>query len=142
MFVFKADDQSRSVDERFFYIQTSLLFSNENRQRMLRIHNIRVPVTHRLSHVYEKINYKAVVAAMAKIHLQSLCSTKAIQDIKILLLSNFKKLVEDIFSLGSKDLQQETTPFLAIGVLGILKSLVLNEEAIARGSLTRSPGPR
>ena len=44
LYTFESDNDKIPKQQDFFYIQTSLLYTNENRMRMIRVHNYVLPV--------------------------------------------------------------------------------------------------
>lgn len=135
MYEFEPDNLSLTAAkdagaQSFFYVQTSLLYTNEQRQRLLRIHNYCVKTSRDAGEIYGALDYQAVVAAIVRKKLPSFVSQVPLIDIQLEAISDFKKLFKGLASQTSADFQGATLPFLALAFLGLLKSTVFQAHYI------------
>lgn len=113
-----------------FYLQTSLLYTNERRQRMLRVHNYMVPVSNSLSEVYSAIDFQSLVAALVRKNITQYVSTRPLPDIQQDVIAQFKKVFTGIAAQTPQSVQEELLSYLALGFLGILKHIVFQAHYI------------
>lgn len=113
-----------------FYIQTSLLYTNEARQRLLRVHNYSLKISKDLSEVYGGMDYQTVVASVIRKKLPNFVSQLPLIDIQLEIINDFKKLFKGIAGQTTTHFQSSVLPYLALGFLGILKSSVFQAHYI------------
>lgn len=136
MYLFEQDQltngQTASIasSENIFYIQTSLLYTNEKRQRMLRVHNYGVPISSTMSQVFGHIDFQTVIAALVRRNLAQYVSSKPLPDIQIDVINQFKKLFSGIAAHTSQTEQQNMLPYIALGFLGTLKNSIFQSQFI------------
>ena len=123
-------------DKNFFFIQTSLLYTNDQRQRLIRVHNIIVPVSDYLSEIYSAVNYQALLSCVVRRTLVQFCSTKPFTDIQIDLTNVMKRIFAGISHNTSTANQTEVLPYLALGFLGVLKNMVFQAQYINNCRIT------
>lgn len=117
-------------NQNTFFIQTSLLYTTESRQRMLRIHNYGVRMSKDQTEIYSAIDYQSVIASLLKRKIPNFISQIALIDIQLEIINDFKKAFKSIAGQTSSDLQSTTLPFLALGFLGVLKCSILQSHYI------------
>jgi hypothetical protein len=134
MYQFEPDPQNQAASARqaanAFYIQTSLLYTNEARHRMLRVHNYCVKTARDLGEVYGAIDYQTLVTAVIRKKLPSFISQVPLIDIQLEVINEFKKIFKGIAAQTSADFQSGILPYLALGFLGVLKSTVFQAHYI------------
>lgn len=136
MYTFEPDNLNMGVgakdvsNQSVFYIQTSLLYTNENRQRLLRVHNYSVKVTKDQNEVYGGMDYQTVIASLIRKKLPSFVSQLPLIDIQLEIINEFKKLFKGIAGQTSTEFQSSILPYLALGFIGILKSSVFQAHYI------------
>jgi len=132
LYTFESDDSQMKLDgpQNKFYIQTSLLYTNEKRQRLIRIHNYALKITDQLKEVYNNINYQAVLATTMRQHMVLFNSLRPFIDIQIDITNSMKKLFTSIAHHANHKIQEELLPYLALGYLGIMKSIVFQAQYI------------
>lgn len=113
-----------------FYIQTSLLYTNESRHRMLRVHNYCLKTSRDVGEIYGAIDYQTLVAAIIRKKLPAFISQIPLIDVQLEVINEFKKIFKGIAAQTSADFQSNTLPFLALGFLGVLKSTVFQAHYI------------
>lgn len=113
-----------------FYVQTSLLYTNDARQRMLRVHNYAVRSSRDPSDIYGSLDPQTLVAAMVRRKLPSFVSTVPLIDIQLELVNEFKRVFKGVAAQTSAELQGQLLPHLALGFLGVLKSTVFQAHYI------------
>lgn len=125
-FLFEEEDKTSEnkpkVGKDTFYIQTSLLYTNSKRQRMIRVHNYCLPISSRLKKVYEAMDYQAVTSALVRQSAADFLESKPLPDMQIDLVNRMKKLFAGISQSTSPDFQVENLPYLTVAFLGVLKS--------------------
>ena len=136
MYTFEPDNNNLSVSSKdvgnqaVFYIQTSLLFTNESRQRMLRVHNYSVKMSREPVEIYGAMDYQSVLTAILRRKLSSFVSQMPLIDIQLETINDFKKLFKSISAQTSSEFQQRMLPYIALGFLGVLKSSVFQAHYI------------
>lgn len=120
------DPQAQSM----FFLQTSLLYTSENRQRMSRIHNYAVRTSKDLNEVYSSVDYQVLVASILRRKLPNFVSQLPLIDIQLEVINDFKKAFKAIASQTSSETQSSLLPYLALGFLGVLKSPVFQAHYI------------
>lgn len=113
-----------------FHIQTSLLYTNESRQRMLRVHNYAVKSSRDVGDIYASIDPQTLISAMVRRKLSSFVSTIPLIDIQLEMVNEFKRVFKGVASQTSAELQGQLLPHLALGFLGVLKSPVFQAHYI------------
>ena len=138
LYTFAPEDSQVQLEspQTRFYIQTSLLYTNEKRQRLIRIHNYALRVTDQVKEVYNAINYQAVLATVMRQNLAQFCSLKPFVDIQIDITNTMKKIFAGIAHNTNYKVQEELLPYLALGFLGILKNIVFQAQYINNCNLT------
>lgn len=116
--------------QNVFYIQTSLLYTNENRQRMLRVHNYGVKTSKDLTEIYSNIDYHAVLTSMIKKKLSGFISQLPLIDLQLETINDFKKVFKGIAAQTSSEYQSSILPFVALGFLGVLKCSIFQAHYI------------
>ena len=123
--------QSKELtSQNVFYIQTSLLYTNENRQRMLRVHNYGVRTSKDLTDVYSHIDYQTLLTSMMRKKLSGFVSQLPLIDIQLEIINDLKKMFKGISAQTSSDYQSTILPFIALGFLGILKCSIFQAHYI------------
>lgn len=132
LYTFEPDDSQLQVDgpQNRFYIQTSLVYTNEKRQRLIRVHNYAIRITDQLKEVYNAVNYQALLATIMKLNIAQYCSLKPFVDIQIDITNTMKKIFAGISHDCNHSIQEELLPYLALGFLGILKNIVFQAQYI------------
>jgi hypothetical protein len=105
----------------FFFIQTSLLFTDSRRRRLLKVSNYAVPIAPSPDHCYLGLDYQSAVCALFKESLIQLCTSKPLTDIQIELVSKFKSFLKQMCSYTDEDFQTEQMAFLGLAFLGFYK---------------------
>ena len=113
-----------------FFIQTSLLYTNDKRQRMLRVHNYVIPASQALGSVYSNIDFQVLLAALVRKNITQYVSTRPLPDIQLDIINQFKKIFAGIAAQTPVSVQQELLPYLGLGFLGILKQPVFQAHYI------------
>ena len=113
-----------------FYVQTSLLYTNEKRQRLIRVHNYMVPASNTLAEVYSAIDFQTLLAALVRKNLTQYISARPLPDIQQEIISQFKKIFTGISAQTSTTVQEQLLSYLALGFLGILKHIVYQAQYI------------
>lgn len=129
MFYRFSPDKKRPANctSNYFFVQTSLLFTDSRRRRLLRIHNVAVPFAQSPS-VYLGLDFQSVVCAFVKELLIQLCSSKPLTDISIELVSRFKSQLKQMCQSTAEDFQAEQMAFLGLAFLGISKLLIFRAQ--------------
>ena len=132
LYTFDPDDSQIKLDgpQNRFYIQTSLLYTNERRQRLIRVHNYALKITDQLKEVYNNINYQALLATVMRQNIAQFSSLKPFVDIQIDITNTMKKIFAGIAHHSSHKVQEDLLPYLALGFLGILKNIVFQAQYI------------
>lgn len=132
LYTFDPEDSKLQLDgpQNRFYIQTSLLYTNERRQRLIRVHNYAIRITDQLKDVYNAINYQVVLATVMRQNMAQYCSLRPFVDIQIDITNTMKKIFAGIAHQSSHKIQEEILPYLALGFLGILKNIVFQAQYI------------
>ena len=112
----------------FFFIQTSLLFTDSRRRRLLRINNVAIPITSRASDIYLGMDYSASICAFTKELLIQLCSAKPLNDIQIELISRFKSILKQMCQGTDSEFQTEQMSYMGLAFLGIFKLLIFRAQ--------------
>lgn len=142
MYAFEPDNLNLGVggkdysSQSSFYVQTSLLYTNEARQRMLKVHNYSVKTSRDTGEIYGAIDYPTLVTAIVRKKLPSFISSVPLIDIQLEMINEFKKLFKGIAGQTSADFQSHILPYLALGFLGVLKSSVFQAHYINNCELT------
>lgn len=126
-----------NLKQDFFYLQTSLLYTNDQRQRVIRVHNSVIRISDYISEVYSAINYQALLSCVMRMNLVQFCSLKPFTDIQIELTNIMKKIFAGISHNTPTTYQTELLPYLALGFLGILKNMVFQAQYINNCELNR-----
>ena len=107
LYIFEPDDSTIQVDgsQSRFYIQTSLLYTNERRQRLIRVHNYALKITDQLKEVYNNINYQALLATVMRQNMSQFSSLRPFVDIKIDITNTMKKIFAGIAHHSSHKVQ-------------------------------------
>lgn len=106
-----------------FALQVSFLYTNEKRERMLRVINHAVKLTNTASGVYGGIDCNNVTEVLFKKYLQQFYQSTPLMDININLLNHAKKIYKEYKQQASKKIQEEQYdalerfPFLMLGVM-------------------------
>lgn len=108
----------------YFFVQTSLLFTDSRRRRLLRIHNSAVPLANQTPLVYLGMDYQSAVCAFVKELLIQLCSSKPLTDISIELMSRFKSQLKQMCQSTDQEFQAEQMAFMGLAFLGVAKLLI------------------
>ena len=125
MYTFEPDNfQSNAKPGPLFFIQTSLLYTSESRQRMSRIHNYAIKLSKDLTEVASAIDYQVLVASILRRHLQSFISQTPLIDIQLDAINDFKRSFKIIAAHTSAETQSSLLPYIGLGFLGVLKSPV------------------
>ena len=132
LYTFEPDDSQTQLDgpQNHFYIQTSLLYTNEKRQRLIRVHNYALKITDKLKEVYNNINYQAILASVMRQNLSQFSSLRPFVDIQIDITNTMKKVFVGMAHNSSHKTQEEILPYIALGFLGILKNIVYQAQYI------------
>ena len=141
MYAFEPDNASTGPannggNQPVFYVQTSLLYTNEARQRMLRVHNYSVKISREPVEIYGAMDYQSVIAAIVRRKLSSFVSQVPLIDLQLDVINEFKKLFNSIAAQTPVDFQQRMLPYIALGFLGVLKSSVFQAHFINNCVLT------
>lgn len=123
-------------NQSVFYIQTSLLYTNEARQRLLRVHNYSVRISPNAGEVYGHLDYQTVVASIVRKKIPCFVSQLPLIDIQLEIINDFKKLFKGLAGNTTTDFQGSVLPYLALGFLGMLKSSVFQAHYINNCTLT------
>lgn len=134
MYTFE-EDSSQAQDtlkneEQYFFLQTSLLYTNENRQRRIRVHNYVLPTTSKNEEIYESINIQTTLSTVLKQNIVKLLSKTSLIDLQIELVNQMKLIFTKISQKTNLDFQSENLPYLAMGFLGLLKNIVFQGQYI------------
>ena len=136
MYTFEPDTNTIGLNSKdvgnqaVFYIQTSLLFTNESRQRMLRVHNYSIKMSRDPVEIYGAMDYQSVLTAILRRKLSSFVSQVPLIDLQLEAITDFKKLFKSIAAQTSSDFQERMLPYIALGFLGVLKSSVFQAHYI------------
>lgn len=132
LYTFEPEDSQIQLDgpQTRFHIQTSLLYTNERRQRLIRVHNYALRITDQLKEVYNAINYQTVLATVMRQNMSQFASLRPFVDIQIDITNTMKKIFTGIAHNASHKVQEEILPYLALGFLGILKNIVFQAQYI------------
>lgn len=110
-----------SSTANFFFVQTSLLFTDSRRRRLLKVSNYAVPISPDPAHCYMGLDYPAAVCGLFKESLIQLCSSKPLTDIQIELVSKFKSFLKQMCALTDQSFQEEQMAYLGLAFLGLYK---------------------
>lgn len=124
-FALEADERVTGTTQRFnphvLFLQTSLLYTNSQRRRLIRVHNFALPLTDRPRQIYEGMDYQAVTSGLVRMALQRFPENKPLSDIQVELVNIMKRIASGVSQHASETFQAETLPYLTLAFLGLLK---------------------
>lgn len=112
----------------FINHQTSLLYTNNAKQRILRVHNYAVPVSFNESDIFAGLDYQSTVCMFVKKHISQMSSQIPLADINKETTNKFKSLMKIIASSTNQITQSELIPYLSLALLGIHKHLIFRAQ--------------
>lgn len=134
MYTFEPDDSNMDLknknDSEYFFLQTSLLYTNENRQRRIRVHNYVLPTTSKNSEIYESLNIQTTLSTVLKQNLVKILSKTSLVDLQVELINQMKLIFSKIAHKTDLQFQTDNLPYLAMGFLGLLKNIVFQGQYI------------
>jgi hypothetical protein len=133
MYTFEKDDsytKTLNNDQEYFFLQTSLLYTNDKRQRRIRVHNYVLPTTSKINEIYETMDVQTTLAAILKQNIVKILSKVSLVDLQIELVNQIKLILSKISHTTSLDFQTEVLPYFAMGFLGLLKNIVFQGQYI------------
>ena len=112
----------------FFFIQTSLLFTDSRRRRLLRINNYAVPMAVQSPEIYMGMDYQSTTCGLVKQSIIQMCSAKPLTDIQIELVSKFKAILKQMCIGTDQDYQADQMAFMGLAFLVVYKNLVFRAQ--------------
>jgi protein transport protein SEC24 len=118
--------------EPFIYIQSALLYTHRDGSRRVRIHNLCMPTSKKISEIHESVDCEALSAFYIKILIEKIFKTKKIVNSIISVENMFKTLISSVFSSmhsHTKDLPGNLE-YLPLYFCGIVKNRVACKDEI------------
>jgi len=120
--------------ENYLYIQSALLYSYGDGTRRIRVHNLCLPLSTNIKHIYNGINAEVLASYYLKDTIDKLYKTKNIANSIISTDTQFKQFIDKVMSTQSK-LDKELLPnldYLPLYMIGMFKHRIFCKEEIEK----------
>jgi len=116
----------------FIYIQSALLYTHQDGTRRVRIHNLCMQTTKRISEIHENIDCEALSAFYMKSQIDKIFKTKKMVNSILSIENLFKSLITSVFSTMHSHTKELPTnlEYLPLYFCGILKNRVSCKDEI------------
>jgi protein transport protein SEC24 len=125
---------TRKADDNYVYIQSALLYTHSDGTRRIRIHNICLPVAHKLYELYDSIDVETLVTYYLKYTIDKIFKTKKCINSILTTETSYKTLISNILSSQQSMKKQlpDNLVYLPLYILGMLKHRVLCRDELDR----------
>ena len=120
--------------DNYLYIQSALLYSYGDGTRRIRIHNLCLPLTTNIKHIYNEINSEMVATYYLKDTIDKLYKTKNIANSIISTDTQFKQFIDKVMSTQNK-IEKDLLPnldYLPLYMIGMFKHRIFCKEEIEK----------
>ena len=120
--------------DNYLYIQSALLYSYGDGTRRIRIHNLCLPLTTNIKHIYNEINAEMVATYYLKDTIDKLYKTKNIANSIISTDTQFKQFIDKVMSTQNK-IEKDLLPnldYLPLYMIGMFKHRIFCKEEIEK----------
>lgn len=120
-------------EENYLYIQTALLYTHYEGTKRIRVHNLCLPMSKKITDIHESIDADAMIAYLTKLLIDKIYKTKKIVNSVLSIENQLKVLISSIFSAThslSKDLPAHLE-YLPLYFLGLLKNRIACKDEIS-----------
>ena len=128
--LFNTDTQK----ENFIYIQSALLYSYGDGTRRIRVHNLCLPISSNIRHIYNEVNAEILASYYLKDTIDKIYKNKNISNVIISTDTHFKHFIDQVMSIRHK-MNKELLPnleFLPIYMIGMFKHRIFCKEEIEK----------
>ena len=120
--------------ENYVYIQSALLYSYGDGTRRIRVHNLCLPITNNISHIYNEVNSEILATHYLKDTIDKIYKTKNISNAIISTDTQFKRFIDKVMSNQHK-MNKELLPnldYLPLYMIGMFKHRIFCKEEIEK----------
>ena len=120
--------------EKYLYIQSALLYSYGDGNRRIRIHNLCLPVSNNLRHIFNEVNADILATHYLKDTIDKIYKIKNISNAIISTDTQFKHFIDKVMSFQQR-MNKELLPnldYLPLYMIGIFKHRIFCKEEIEK----------
>ena len=120
--------------EPYLYIQSSLLYSNGDGTKRVRVHNLCIPLSSNLRYIYKGMNSELITNFYIKNTIDIIYKTKNISNSINSTDVQFKHFIEKVLSVQTKEDKPllQNLSYLPLYMIGILKHRIFCKEEIEK----------
>ena len=120
--------------ENFIFIQSGLLYSYGDGTRRIRVHNLCLPISSNIRHIYNEVNSEILASYYLKDTIDKIYKTKNISNAIISTDTHFKHFIDQVMSIQNK-MNKELLPnleFLPLYMIGMFKNRIFCKDEIEK----------
>ena len=120
--------------ENYVYIQSALLYSYGDGTRRIRIHNLCLPISTNIAHIYNEVNSDILATHYLKDTIDKIYKTKNISNAIISTDTQFKHFIDKVMSTQNRA-KKELLPcleYLPLYMIGMFKHRIFCKEEIEK----------
>ena len=120
--------------DNYVYIQSALLYSYGDGTRRIRVHNLCLPITTNIAHIYKGVNAEILATHYLKDTIDKIYKTKNISNAIISTDTQFKHFIDKVMSIQNKT-NKELLPnldYLPLYMIGMFKHRIFCKEEIEK----------
>lgn len=120
------EKKNKTLNDKFVYIQSALLYSYGDGSRRIRINNKCIPTSNKAIDIYNSINPEALACWYTKKTINSIYHDKEISNAVIKTETNFSTMISSMFSyqMSLKKELPDNLIYLPLYILGLIKQRV------------------
>ena len=118
--------------ENYVYIQSALLYSYGDGTRRIRVHNLCLPISTNIRHIYNEVNSEVLASYYLKDTIDKIYKTKNISNAIISTDTQFKHFIDRVMSVQHK-MNNELLPnldYLPLYMIGMFKHRIFCKEEV------------
>lgn len=119
--------------DNYLYIQSALLYTHFDGSRRIRVHNLCLPLSNKISIIHESIDSEAMISQYTKVFIDSLFKSKKMLNSILSVEDKLKTLIASSFSSShslSKEVPEQIN-YLLLYFLGLTKNRIACKDEIA-----------
>ena len=121
-----------NINGRYLYIQSSLFYSYGDGTRRIRVHNLCLPLSSNIKHIYQKINPELLVSYYLKETINKIYKNKNISNSIISTDDQFKHFIDKVMSIQNR-MNRELLPnlaYLPLYMIGMFKHRIFCKDEV------------
>ena len=121
-------------NEKYVYIQSALLYSYGDGTRRIRIHNLCLPISTNITHIYNEVNSDILATHYLKDTIDKIYKTKNISNAIISTDTQFKHFIDKVMSTQNRANKEllPTLEYLPLYMIGMFKHRIFCKEEIEK----------